>query len=232
MPLAYSDYGSIIDLYTQSVGSMSGQAGGTTRGSKGSFVEGILVEAIVRLAWHELGGEENRLNIEKRPEPIAIEENYVKNLKHEYLQHHIELNKDLYIYDVEFDRAVEIDNNFVLGIECKAYMDQTMFKRSLKEFELIAKLRYPELLFCIFQLENGLGGDYGEASNPMQLGSTSTHTLLSHTSIASLEIITLLDGRRDSRKPIHEPRFFKELPEKNVAVCVSKFRVLLEPFVK
>ena len=231
MPLAYPDYGSIVDLYTQSVGSMSGLAGGSTRGSKGSFVEGILVEAIVRLAWHELGGEENRINIEKRTEPIAIEENYVKNLKQEYLQHHIELNKDLYIYDVEFDRAIEIDNDFILGVECKAYTDQTMFKRSLKEFELIAKLRYPELLFCLFQLENGLGGDYGEISNSRQLGSTSTHTLLSHTSIASLEIITLLDGKRNSKKPIHEPEFFKELPEKNVAMCVSKFRDLLEHFL-
>ena len=106
-----------------------------------------------------------------------------------------------------------------------------MFKRSLKEFELIAKLRYPELLFCIFQLENGLGGDYGEASNPKLLGSTSTHTLLSHTSIASLEIITLLDGKRNSNKPIHKPKFFKKLPEKNVATCVRKFRALLEPFL-
>ena len=158
MPLAYPNYESIVNLYTQSIRLMFGQDGGSTRGSKGSFVEGILVEAIVRLAWHEIGGEENRLNIEKRTEPIAIKENYVKTLRRKYLQHHIELNKDLYIYDVEFDRAIEIDNNFVLGIECKAYTDQTMFKRSLKEFELIAKLRYPELLFCIFQLENGLGG--------------------------------------------------------------------------
>ena len=72
MPLAYPDYESIVDLYTQSVGAMSGLAGGSTRGSKGSFVEGILVEAIVRLAWHEIGGEDNRLNIEKRTEQLLL----------------------------------------------------------------------------------------------------------------------------------------------------------------
>ena len=228
--LVYPDYESIVDLYTESIYSMYGQAGGSTRGSKGSFVEGVLVEAIVRLAWHEIGGEEYRLSIQKRIEPIAIEEKYVRTLKNEYLRHHIQMNREHYIYNVEFDRAIEIDNNFVLGIECKAYTDQAMFKRCLKEFELIAKLCYPELLFCIFQLENGLGGDYGEVSNPIQLGSTSTHTLLSHTSIASLEIITLLDGKRNSNKPIHKPEYFKELPIENVAVCVSEFRALLEPF--
>ena len=230
MQFRYPDYKSIVDLYTESIHLMSGLEGGQTRGKKGAFVENI-IEAIVRLSWDELGGVANRLNIEKQTEPIAIEENYVKNLKYEYLRHHIRLNKNKYIYKVEFDRAVEIDNNLVLAIECKAFTDNTMFKRSLKEFELIVKLCYPKLLFCIFQLENGLGGDYGNASNPKQLGSGSTHTLLSHTPEVSLEIITLLDGNGSSSKPIHNPKFFKELPVENVAVCVSKFRSLLEPFV-
>ena len=53
MSLVYPDYKSIVDLYTESIRSMSGQTGGLPRGSKGLFVEGLLVEVIVRLAWHE-----------------------------------------------------------------------------------------------------------------------------------------------------------------------------------
>jgi len=106
-----------------------------------------------------------------------------------------------------------------------------MLKRTLKDFELIAKLLYPNLMFCVFQLENGLGGDYGQASKSEQLGSESTHTLLSHTPAVRLEIITLLDGNRKSNREIHKRKYFKELPIENVAFCVNKFRVLLKPFV-
>jgi hypothetical protein len=209
---------------------MYGLTQGKTRGAKGRLVEKLL-EAIVSLAWHEIGGEVNRINIEKLRVTVPINANYVKNLIPESTRNYVVQNVDKYIFRLELDRVVEIDNRLVLAIECKAFTDNTMFKRSLKEFELIVKLCYPKLLFCIFQLENGLGGDYGNASNPKQLGSGSTHTLLSHTPEVSLEIITLLDGNGSSSKPIHNPKFFKELPVENVAVCVSKFRSLLEPFV-
>ena len=228
--LIYRDYESIVDLYTRSIRSMSGLDGGQTRGSKGSFVENI-VDAIVRLAWHEIGGEANRFIIGKRTETIVIEENYVKTLTRGYLRHRIERNKGEYICEIELDRAVEIDNKLVLGIECKAYIENAMLKRTLKDFELIVKLRHPKLLFCVFQLENGLGGDYGEPSKPEQFGSGPTHTLLSHTPEVALEIITLLDGNRRSSRPIHKREYFKDLPIKNVASCVKKFQALLKPFV-
>lgn len=227
MPLAYPDYESIADLYTKGMGAMVGLTGGQTRGKKGKLVERI-AEAIVCLAWHEIGGRVNRLIVGKRAEPIEIEENYVKNLKHEYLRHHIEQNKHRYVYNIELDRAVEIDNNLVLGIECKTYTDQTMFKRALKEFELITKLRHPELLFCIFQFENALGGDYGNLNKSEQLGSESTHTLMSHSPTVRLEIITLLDDHHKKLEElIHEPKLLIE----NVALCINKFRAILEPFV-
>ena len=106
-----------------------------------------------------------------------------------------------------------------------------MLKRTLKDFEFIVKLLYPELLFCVFQFENSLGGDYGEINKLEQLGSESTHTLLSHTPTVRLEIITLLDGDRKSNREIHKPQYFKKLPVKNVASCVNKFRILLEGFI-
>ena len=229
MQFRYPDYKSIVDLYTESIHLMSGLEGGQTRGKKGAFVENI-IEAIVRLSWDELGGVANRLNIEKQTEPIAIEENYVKNLKYEYLRHHIRLNKNKYIYKVEFDRAVEIDNNLVLAIECKAFTDNTMLRRTLRDFEL-ASIANPKLLFCLFQLENALGGDYGDPNKSEYLGSESTHTLMSHSPTVSLEIITLLDSNHHPTGLLHKPEHFKELPVENVITCVSKFRILLEFFV-
>ena len=191
------DYESIVDMYTDSIYSMYTMTAGQIRGAKGDLVENI-VDVIVKLAWHEIGGEKDRLEIKKHTGKISIDEDYVETLTPEYVREHIEQNKGKYIYKVELDRAVKIDNKIILGIECKSYIENAMFKRTLKDFELIVKLLYPELLFCVFQFENSLGGDYGTVSEQRQLGSESTHTLLSHTPAVNLEIITLLDGDRKS----------------------------------
>ena len=228
--LAYPDYQSIVDLYTESISAMYDMTAGQIRGAKGALVENI-ADAIVSLAWYEIGGELDRFDIRKRTGEIKIEEEYVKSLTHKIVRNHIQENRGSYIYKIEFDRAVEIDKTLVLGIECKSYIENAMFKRTLKDFELIVKLLYPKLLFCVFQFENSLGGDYGEASKRVHLGSESTHTLLSHTPTVHLEIITLLEGDRKSSRPIHKRQYFKPLPMKNVESCVSKFKVLLEPFV-
>ncbi len=230
MLLHYPDYESIVDLYTESIYAMYDMTAGQIRGAKGALVENM-VDAIVSLAWHEIGGKPNRFDIRKRTGEITIEEDYVKNLTPDVLRNHIRENRGRYIYKVELDRAVEIDDNLILGIECKSYIENAMLKRTLKDFELVVKLLYPKLLFCVFQFENGLGGDYSEAGKQVHLGSEPTHTLLSHTPTVHLEIITLLDGDRKSSRAIHKPQYFKPLPIKNVESCVSKFRVLLELFV-
>ena len=228
--LTYPDYGSIVDLYTESIYSMYDMTAGQIRGAKGALVENI-VDAIVCLAWHEIGGETDRFDIRKRMGQIAIAEDYVRNLTPEILRNHIQENRGKYTCKIQLDRAVEIDKTLVLGIECKSYIENAMIKRTLKDFELMVKLLYPKLLFCVFQLENSLGGDYGEVRKLVHLGSESTHTLLSHTPSVRLEIITLLDGNRKSNREIHKRQYFKPLPIDNVAACVSKFRTLLEPFV-
>ena len=228
--LDYPDYNSIIDLYTERIHLMYGKTEGQIRGAKGELVENI-VDAITQLAWHEIGGKANRFNILKQIRKIAINEDYVKNLSSEYIRDHIEQNKEQYTYKIELDRAVEIDNDLILGIECKSYMDNTMLRRTLKDFELVVKLLYPKMFFCVFQLINGLGGDYGEVRKQRQLGSKSTHTLMSYTPEINLEIITLLNGKMDSKRKIHDPEHFKELPVENVEICVNKFKNILKPFV-
>lgn len=227
--LEYPTYESIVDLYIQGIQKMYGKKPGQIRGAKGALVENI-VEAIVYLAWYQIAGDLSRIHITQQKETIRIQEDYVNNLPSEYIKNHIRQNKDKYVYDVELDRIVMIDSKYVLGIECKAYMENAMFKRTLKDFELIARLIYPNLLFCVFQLENSLGGDYGEVGKNEVLGSGSTHTLLSHTPEVKLEIITLLDGNRKSDREIHKQKHFKELPAENVAFCVDRFQRLLAPF--
>lgn len=230
MLLLYPDYESIVDLYTSSIHSMYDMTPGKIRGAKGALVENT-VDAITRLAWHQIGGEANRFNIQKRTGRIAIEENYVKSLTPEIVRNHIEQNKGRYIYKVELDRVIKIDMKLVLGIECKSYTENAMLKRTLKDFELTIKLLYPKLLFCLFQFENNLGGDYGDVKKQVHFGSESTHALLSHTPTVSLEIITLLDGDRRANREIHKPKYFKELPVENVEFCVNKFQAMLEPFL-
>lgn len=228
--LNYPDYESIVKLYTQEIHSMFGRTGGDIRGKKAKITE-KLFEAIVYLAWHETGGESNQINIiGKRKVPVPIEKNYVKNLTPEATQNHVRQDIDKYIYELELDKVIEIDDQLVLAIECKAYTESTMLRRTLRDFEL-ASISNPNLLFSLFQLENALGGDYGNPTKSEYLGSKPAHTLMSHSPRVKLEIITLVNGYRNSKKPIHVKAHFKELPIENVEACTKKFSTLLKPFV-
>jgi len=176
------------------------------------------------------GGESNRLEVVTRRVKIPIDADYAKNITPDSTRNHIQENIIGYVYPIELDRAAVIDSRLVLGVECKSYAENAMLKRALKDFELALKL-YPKRLFCLFHLENALGEDYGEPCKMEYLGSKSTHTLMSHSPGVQLEIITLLSENRTTKKEIHQPQHFKELPLENVIACVRKFQRLLKSFV-
>lgn len=224
---ARPNYESFVRLYTDSIHSMYKMTGGQIRSAKGKLVVNLL-DAIVRQAWGEMG-EPERLEIQTQRVEIPINADYVRNLTPQATKAHVEENIEGCIYRVELDRAVLIDERLVLGIECKSYTENAMLKRALKDFELTLQ-RHPEMLFCLFQLENALGGDYGEPSKMDYLGSESTHTLLSHSPVR-LEIITLLNENRTTQREIHRPAHFKALPLENVEACIRKFQRLLRSFV-
>lgn len=226
-PTTLANSESIVRLYTDSIRSMYTMTSGEIRSKKGKLVPKIL-DAIVRQAWHEIGALD-RLEIRRQRVEVPINAYYVRTLTPESTKTHVKENIAGYIYRVELDRAVLIDERLVLGIECKSYTENAMLKRVLKDFELTLQ-RHPEMLFCVFQLENALGGDYGEPCKMDYLGSESTHTLLSHSPVC-LEIITLLNGNRTTQREIHRPAHFKALPLENVEACVKKFQRLLSPFV-
>lgn len=229
--ITYPDCESIINLYTEGIYAMyeNKGEGGKDRSSKGKLTESIL-EAVVYLAWHEIGGDLSRIDIGRRLLKVPIDTDYVKNLTPKSIRNHVEQDIEGYFYKLEIDKAVQIDEQIVLAIECKSYTENTMLKRALKDFEL-AYIANPKLLFCLFQLENALGGDYGDPNKLEYLGSKSTHTLLSYSPKITLEIITLLDGNRNSKRAIHIPEHFKELPIENVETCVNKFKEMFTPFV-
>ena len=110
--LVYPDYQSIVDLYTESIYAMYDMTAGQIRGAKGALVENM-VDAIISLTWHEIGGDPNRFDIRKRTGEITIEKDYVKNLTPDVLRNHIRENRGGYVYKIELDRAVEIDDNLI-----------------------------------------------------------------------------------------------------------------------
>lgn len=77
------------------------------------------------------------------------------------------------------------------------------------DFTLLRQM-VPDLACVLFQLESQLTGDYSKPNNPIIFGSKPTHTLLSHFDV-DLHIITILEGERKVKEPIHDPKFYKEL---------------------
>jgi hypothetical protein len=143
----------------------------------------------------------------------------------DYIKAHIEQ----YFYGHKTDVHVNIDEQFVLGVECKAYTENAMFKRILVDFTLL-KQAVPKLKCVLLQLESQLTGDYSKPLNPVIYGSASSHTLMSYFDV-DLNIITLLEGERKVDEPIHKREHFKEMTEPALKKAVQTLKDLLAEFV-
>lgn len=226
----------IIRSYNLLVGGIDEQAsedtdrayGGVIRAAKGKLVESMATH-IVRLAWQELGREPDSLSFQdRRRYRVPIQNDYIEILPEE-LKAHIQANKDEYFFNAQVDVHVYIKGEFVLGIECKAYAENAMLKRILVDFLLLKSLQ-PNLICCLLQLENMLGGDYSQPLTTTQFGSPQSHTLMSHFPEVSLNVITLLEGDRKVKEPIHNPNYFKPLRPEYLDNAISHFSRLLIPF--
>ena len=227
----------LIALYDKNISSIDAKAsgdvarayGGVVRASKGWLVE-TMAQHIVALAWREVGGTGRRLSFQdvKRYQ-IHVSDDYVSMLAPEVAQH-IMRSKNQHSYRAHVDKHVFVDGELVLGIECKAYAENAMLKRILVDFRLLKSL-HPNLQCCLFQLESMLGGDYAYPLKPPRLGSPRSHVLMSFFPEVRLNIVTLLEGERKVKEPIHEPEFFKPLEQASVDCAIEQFGKLLEPFV-
>lgn len=185
---------------------------------------------IINLAWQESGGSLERISFgNTKSYRLPIKPDYVERLPME-IRDYITARKDTYFYRSQVDVHVFVDNTLIMGIECKSYTENAMMKRILVDFRLLKSLR-PALICCLLQLESQLGGDYSDPSANPNMGSRSTHTLMSYFPEVDLNIMTLLDGERHINRPIHRAEHFKDLSPERLERVINQFKVLLTPFI-
>lgn len=199
--------------------------GGVIRAGKGLLVESMC-KRIIEIAWKELGGESKRLSLEKQTVKIPLNKKYISRIKSPEIKEWIKNNIYDFYYTLKTDVHIYIDEEFVIGVECKAYAENAMLKRILVDFTLFKQV-FPNLKCVLLELESQLGGDYGNPEKEIIFGSHSTHTLLSHFDV-DLHIITLLDGERKVDKPIHKKQFYKALKKENLLKGIGVFKDLLK----
>ncbi len=132
--------------------------GGVIRSAKGKLLEHIS-EEIVKIAWQNIGAKANRLEINSNKIKIPIKDSYIENIANKQVRAYILERKKDYYYGLSVDKHIFVDNQLVMGIECKAYTENAMLKRILVDFHLLKTL-YPNISCYLFQLESQLGGDY------------------------------------------------------------------------
>ena len=126
--------------------------GGVIRASKGAFVEFITKE-LISIAWEELGGDPKRISFTKKVKKLKIRPAYVNGIKNNVIKSQIIQDIDSYHFEVKTDVHCNIDDQMILGVECKAYTENAMLKRIMVDFTFMKKL-WPELNCFLLQLEN------------------------------------------------------------------------------
>lgn len=202
--------------------------GGFLRAKKGEVVERLAADMVLE-GWKAIGGDPLDFDIDRAKIRVPVREDYVRALEDEEVRQHILDNVEDFYYDISVDRHVKIRGELAMVIECKAYAENAMFKRILYDFDLIAQHAPDHLVFVLFQLESQLGGDYSDLRK-VTLGSSSTHTLLSHFD-NKVEIMTLLRGERKVNRPIHKDEYYKPLEYEVVKRHIRRFAELLMPHI-
>jgi len=227
-----SDYNKLIKNIDSTAKNSKDRAyGGIVRAGKGTLVEEI-AKKLVDIAWSNLNGSQTKLKYSdaenKTTIEIPIKKDFLEKLKDDEIKKYIIKNIDDYKYKYKPDVLVYIDNNPVIEIECKNYTENAMFKRILVDSTLI-KTIYPNMKFVLLEFESQMGGDYSEIKEKY-FGSKSTITLMSYFNVY-IEIITLLEGERKVKKPIHNPKFFKELKKESLEIAIKKIENILREFL-
>lgn len=203
--------------------------GGVVRAAKGKLVEGMTPH-IIRLAWADCGGDASRLSFGNvKRYQVPVQRDYVNRLPDE-IRDYINARLNQHFYRAQVDQHVFVDGEFVIGVECKSYTENAMLKRILVDFRLLKSL-HPDLVCCLLQLESQLGGGYSNPLADPQVGSPSTHTLMSYFPEVDLNIITLLEGERKIDRPIHRTEYFKELNPEILEHAIDGFSQLLAAYV-
>lgn len=218
----------VNNLYFYSLKQMIGNTGGQTRYKKENLVVDV-TKSIVETAINETGINKDRVfyrecdKIEVPPDDsdYLSRSNYLSMIDEKVANL---IADDLHAYrkDTEVDFTIFVDNKPVIITELKAYAETAMLRRFIHDASGIKKVISPEPSFVLFQLENALGGDY-DRDVPVCTGSMKVHELLSRVPI-NIDILTLLDGKRTSTRPIHDKMFSKGLSWYKFNKAVDYFR--------
>jgi hypothetical protein len=213
--------------------------GGLLRATKGKLQEYITQE-LIHAAWVELGGNPTKLRVDSKKYHIPVTDDYIESISNKSVKEHIKSNRENHFYGLSVDKQVYVNGNLVLGAECKAYAEVAMFKRILIDFALLKAFIAPEIACYLVQLESQLGGDFNKCSDSV-FGSESVHALQScfhNITIANrvvdvkVRFVTLLREDRRVKKPIHDPKFFKNIETADLEFALYSFVEGLKDFKK
>ena len=228
-----SDLDAIINHYNNEMELMFAESeGGKIRGAKGRLVE-TLADMMVKLAWTKvLSQPVERLNPkpQKDKKAIKIKEvtQYKQRFKDAQFIETIETKKSTIKYDFGADLHVYVDGQLVLAIECKSYTESAMLKRIIYDRKLLHEVS-EKACYLLIQLESALGGDFHLCSNS-SFGSNQYHVLMSRED-TNIEIITLLEKKRDSNKPIHKPNNKKDLKKEHLIFAIDTIAKTLQDYI-
>lgn len=204
---------------------------GQIRSKKGALVEKIAKD-LARIAWVDyLEQPESRLNPEPNKKKFKLKVAEIGTYLTRYcdlpIAEKIKSKKDSIFYNFGTDVHVYIDKELVLAIECKSYTENAMFKRLIYDRKLLNE-KYPDATYVLLQLESALGGDFDSCSKAL-FGSNQYHFFMSREE-TNIEVITLLEGRRDASKPIHRRENKKELKKEHLFYAVEVLARILEKY--
>ncbi len=228
-----SDLKGIIDDYNAEMEKLfSVTKGGSIRGKKGKLVE-ILAEKIVILTWTKvleqpIGRLTPAPNKKKKAIKLKNVEQYIQRYDGLPIAEIIEAKKSTIKYDFGADLHVFIDKQLVLVIECKAYTESAMLKRLIYDRRILHEFA-PNAQYVLLQLESAFSGDFHKCSES-SFGSNQYHVFMSREE-SNIEIITLLEGKRDSNNPIHRRENKKELKKEHLIYAVEVLAKILEKHI-
>lgn len=222
-------YNGVVQAVDEQASDQENRAyGGKLRAEKGKLVE-KMARGIIRLGWQDIGGTRRRLSFGNFKKcRVHVTDDYIAKLPPPVAEH-ILRGMSAHYYRAHVDVHVFVDDTLVLGVECKTYAENAMLKRILVDFRLL-KTAYPNLTCCLLQLESMLEGHYSDPVASPQLGSPSSHTLMSLFPDVDLNIVTLLRGERKVHRPIHKPEFFKPLEIDCLNHAIGALGKMLRPF--
>lgn len=219
---------SIIDYYDTVMEDLYEESNpGKIRSKKGNLVEEI-ARRLVKLSWETyLGQSDNRLKQDKNKKAIKIIdlETYIQRYGESPIVETIKSKKNNIKYNFGTDNHVYIDGTLVLAIECKSYTESAMLKRIIYDRRMLYEFA-PEANYVLLQLESALGGDFDLCSRA-SFGSNQYHVFMSREQ-TNIDVITLLEGRRDADNPIHRRENGKKLKKEHMVYAVEILAKLLE----